>query len=176
LEGLSRGGRRLFLLIQKFIRKYGSFHASQDWIAGNLKVSKRSVKYWTAELVAKKYIVHSYGKQSSATYRIIMQLPEKVAPHWHINWPVEVAPQLPLNCPSIAPQLPLTYKEERFNSLREYNSENNNLTRKPVEIEDATGRLASKNLKSKIAAMVRSSNQMPTRRVPPHARRIAERQ
>lgn len=161
MEGLTRGGRRLFLLIHRFIHKRGSFHAGQEWIANDLKTSKRSVKRWTAELISKKYITHTCGKQASASYTIIRQLPANVAPHWHLNWP--------LSGTSLAPLI----KEEPFNSLRELNSEEKNLlTRKPAAF-DATDRLASKNAKSKIAAMVRSSNQMPIRKLPPQFRSAA---
>lgn len=156
---VSRGARRLFQLIHSFIHKRGEFFASQDWTAKHLKTSVRSVKRWTAELVDGGYVSHSLGRQTSARYRILRELPPFMAP------------QNSKSGTSIGTSLAPHLKEDPFNSLRECEF--------PAEILkavapalDATDQLASKNLKSKIAQMLRSSNAMPTSKLPPVSEKL----
>ena len=154
----TRGARRLFQLIHRFIHKSGAFYASQAWIAKNLKTSVRSVKRWTAELVDGGYIFHTSGRQHSATYRILKDLPPKLAPHFPPKWHLigtSLAPHIkeePFNSPSGSELLP---SEEALKAVL------------PAVIEDASERLANKNLKSQIEAQLRSGNRMPVPKMPP---------
>jgi hypothetical protein len=152
----SRGARRLFELIHKFIHRSGAFFASQAWIAKHLKTSIRSVKRWTAELVKGGYVSHSTGRQQSATYRILRDLPPKMAPHFPPDWHLigtSLAPHIKEE-PSVEPSVESFPSEKIFKSIP------------APAVENAPERLACKNLKSKISSLVRSGNQMPRVRAP----------
>lgn len=78
---LTRGARRLFQLLNRLFHKYGVCFPSQAWIAGKLKASRRSVQYWTAELIRGKFVAQKRRAQRSAMYIVLRELPAKVAPH-----------------------------------------------------------------------------------------------
>lgn len=90
----SRGARRLFQLIHRFIHKYGQFFASQEWIAAKLKASIRSVKRWTAELLSGGFIARKRRAQQTATYEIIKDLQTILAPHLAPQMAPQVAPHI----------------------------------------------------------------------------------
>lgn len=160
---VSRGARRLFQLIDRFIHNRGAFFASQEWTAKHLKTSMRSVQRWTSELVDGGYVIHSSGKQRSATYRILKQLGPIVAGHSDKSGG------------SFGGSLAGHLKEERFNSLRESEFPSEILKAPvPAVVEYAAERLANKNLKSQIAAQLRSSNGMPVAKMPPVPERFRD--
>ena len=163
---VSRGARRLFELIHRFIHKSstGRFFASQRWIAGNLKTSVRSVARWTAELVAGGYIIHSTGRQSKATYHVLKDLPPVLASHFGMSLASHLASQS-------RSTLILSPSECNSPSGSELPSEGFN---KKAVIVDASERLANKNLKSQIAAQLRSSNRMPVPKMPPVPERLRD--
>jgi hypothetical protein len=159
---VSRGARRLYTLIEDFIHRSGSFFASQPWIAKRLNTSTRSVQRWTAELLDKGYVFHSCGKQRSATYRILRELPPIMAAQKPLEWRV------------IGGSLAGHLKEDSFTSLRERDFPSERLKAVAPAALDATDRLASKNLKSKIAQLVRSGNLMPVPKLPPVPERLRD--
>ena len=67
-----RGNRRLFLLIQRFVNRYGPwrFHASQAWMARRLGVSVRSIKRWIHELREDGAIECKRRSQDTMLYNI----------------------------------------------------------------------------------------------------------
>jgi hypothetical protein len=88
---LSRGARRLFLLIEDFVKRYGRpFFASQLWIARRIGVCVRMVKYYFAELKRGRFIAQKRRSQMSAEITILR----------------------PIIAPQIAPQIAPRYKEE----------------------------------------------------------------
>ena len=95
---LSRGASALLRLITRFIEKYGNFYAGQAWIADHVipgrKVSLRTVKRWTAELVQAGQLAIKRRSQNTSVYSLVQA---KVA--------LQVSPQMSLR---VAPR----YKEE----------------------------------------------------------------
>jgi len=68
---LSRGATRLFSLIQKFIRRYGNFYASQAWIADHMGRTSRTIRTWTQELVKTGKISIRHRSQNTIIYSIL---------------------------------------------------------------------------------------------------------
>lgn len=95
---LSRGASALLKLITRFIEKYGKFYAGQGWIADHVipkgKVSVRTIKRWTAELVSAGLLAIKRRSQNTSVYSLLQ-----------VKVSLQVAPQVALQ---VAPR----YKEE----------------------------------------------------------------
>ena len=92
---VSRGARRLFQLIHRFIHRYGEFYAGQSWIATHLRASVRSVKRWTAVLIRHGYLAVTRRGNQTSTYQILKNLAPQLAP--------QLAPPLKDNPSGITP-------------------------------------------------------------------------
>ncbi len=69
---LSRGARRLFAVIHRFVQRYGpwGFYASRKWIADHLRKSVRSVARWVNELVSLGLIDTKRRSQETMLYNV----------------------------------------------------------------------------------------------------------
>ena len=116
---LSRGAWRLFKLIDNFIRKYKrSFFAGQRWIAGRLKCSVRSVKYWLAELLSSGYVQRKRRSQRTAEITILRsifapQIAPQIAPRIKEEPSVVASSKEEYTLPLKKPQEQAQYHDER---------------------------------------------------------------